>query len=116
MDTWKDKRKINYGTWKNETFGVWKTQENYDRWVRSKLDIRSTDEEQEEIRKRKNEIAKIYSQRLRERGGEAFLKYERERGRQYYEANKERKKQKARERYHRLKNSTSQEASPQETD
>lgn len=86
-----------------EDYGAWKTKENYDRWVRSKIDIRSTDEEQEEIRNRKNEMAKIYSKRLRERGGDAFLKYERKMAREYYKANKERKKQKARERYHLLK-------------
>lgn len=89
-----------------EDYGVWKTKENYDRWVRSKIYPTNTDEEQEEIRNRKNEMAKIYSQRLRERGGDAFLKYERERGREYYKANREIKKQKALERYYLLKSSS----------
>ena len=111
METWKNNR-IDYGTWKNETFGVWKTQENYDRWVKSKLrNIRSTEESQE-TRNRRNEMAKIYSKRLRERGGDAFLKYEREMGREYYEANKERKQQKARERYHLLKKQGDSTSSP----
>ena len=66
-----------------EDYGAWRTKENYERWIKSKIDKISTDEEQEEMRKNRNEMAKIYSRRLRERDGDALRKYDRERKRRY---------------------------------
>lgn len=70
MDTWKNNRKIDYGTWKNETFGVWKTQENYDEWVKMKLNehkVYFTDEEIAQREKHSKEMKRRYYLASKER-------------------------------------------------
>jgi hypothetical protein len=78
METWKNNR-IDYGTWKNETFGVWKTQENYDEWVEMKLNEHKygqfmTNEQSKQHEEEIKEMKKQYYLVSKERIGKGVMR------------------------------------------